>query len=164
MQKISHKQLKKGSILVEAIVGVTLFLLIVLALSQAFVLSLKASLSNTDNVQGAYLSEEGLEAARIWRDATWTGNIASLTSGTSYYFAWNGTTWTATSTNIFIDGLFERKIVFSDVYRNGSQDIVQSGGSLDSNTRKAVVSVSWRAASATTTRSLSTYLTNVYKN
>src|SRR3989344_5170826 len=50
-----------------------------------------------------------------------------------------------------------------DVYRHGGEDITESG-TLDPDTKKVTVSVSWRAQSGTSTRSLSIYMTNMFNN
>ena len=99
--------------------------------------------------------------AKIFRDTSWT-NISAPVTGSSYYLTFNGTSWATSTTNTYIDGVFERKIVLSDVYRDANDDIVSSGGVLDTGTRKATVTVSWYEKTATTTKSISTYLTNIF--
>jgi hypothetical protein len=106
-----------------------------------------------------------MEAVRLMRDDSWTTNIAGQTMGVPFYIAYNGTTWKATSTVQYIDNQFVRTVTINNVSRNSStQDIVTSGGTQDSNTKKITVSVSWFDHGATTTRSLQTYLTNIFSN
>jgi len=78
------------------------------------------------------------------------------------YFNTASSTWkstdTATSTGIFI-----RKYCLSDVKRLSSTGDISTSTSavLDSSTKKVTVSVSWKGKNGTTTKSLSTYITNV---
>jgi type II secretory pathway pseudopilin PulG len=151
-------------VLVEALVASAIISVVLAAGVSAFLLSVRTSLGNAQEVQSAFLAEEGLEAIRILRDNGWTSNIATQTSSSTFYLAWSGTTWLATSSNRYIDSTFERKVAFYDVYRDSNQDITSSGGTLDSNTKKVTVSVSWKTPSGTSTRSLSMYLSNVFSN
>ena len=130
----------------------------------AFTTALRSVIGSTTRVQAAYLQEEGMDAVRILRDDSWTNNIASQTPGVAFYLTFDGTTWKSTTTNTFIDTVFMRTATLDSVYRNGSQDIVSSGGNLDANTRKVTVSVSWADRGATTTQTLATYLTNLFNN
>ena len=97
------------------------------------------------------------------RDNGWTANIASQTASSTFYISFNGSTWVSTASNTYIDGTFERSVVLYDVYRDGGEDITESG-TLDPDTKKVTVSVSWRAQSGTSTRSLSIYMTNMFNN
>ena len=155
---------KKGSLLIEAVVSVSVALLMLLAIIGTFSLTLRSAIVNSDRAQAAYLEEEGLEIIRILRDDSWNGNIASHSSGTNFYLGFNGTTWKATTTDTYIDNIFERKAVLTDVYRDNNQNIVSSGGTLDTKTKKATISVSWSSAVGTTTKSISTYFTNIFNN
>jgi Tfp pilus assembly protein PilV len=158
------KYSSSGFSLVEAVVVVAVTLLILLGLSSALNLIFKLSISNTNKVQATFLEEEGLEIIRLLRDDSWSTKIVPWATGSNFYLHFNNVIWQATTTNIYINNLFERKVVLSNVYRDGSQNIVSSGGVLDPNTKKVTVFVSWANGPATTTRSLSTYLTNVFNN
>lgn len=162
--KKHEKRAERGSVLIEAVIAAAIVLAVLMGVITAFSRLYRSAISNTANLQAAFLEEEGLEAVRILRDNGWAANIAPQTSGARVYLYFNGTTWTATSSNIYIDGVFERAVVFADVRRDGDQNIVPSGGTVDANTKKVTVSVSWSARGATTTRSLSTYLANVFNN
>jgi hypothetical protein len=110
------------------------------------------------------LLDEGAEALRLMRDDGWTTNIASLTVDTPYRLAWNNA-WTATTSTALIDNYFDRTFTLSSVSRDASSyDIVSSGGTADTNTKKATVSVSWNDGSGTTTKSVELYLYNRFAN
>jgi len=155
--------MRSGIILIEALVAASILSLVLASAIGAFLLTIRTSLGNGADVQAAFLAEEGLEAMRILRDNSWSGNIASQTSG-DFYLAFDGTTWQATSINTYIDNAFERSITIFDVQRDGNGDIVTQGGAIDVDTKKVMVNVSWRTQSGTSTYSLSTYLTNMFDN
>ena len=154
---------KRGFGLLEIVIGlavITLFLFGVLAVAR---LSARLSEENANNIKAAFLLEEGTEALKILRDAGWQQNIAALAISGDYYFSFDNGQWQATSSNVFIDGLFERKLRLENVYRD-SQARIADSGELDSNTKKAALSVGWRSRGATTTKTISTYLTNLFNN
>ena len=89
-----------------------------------------------------------------------------MTPGATYYLYWTGTAWISTTTPQIIETVFTRSVVLSEVNRNGSDDIVTTGGSLDDWTRKVKVTVTWtsKANRATSTKSIETYITNLFNN
>ena len=64
---------------------------------------------NLKVVKAEFLLEEGIEAVRSFRDLDWT-NFSNISSDIDYYFSFEDNFWVATSTNIFVDNLFERKL------------------------------------------------------
>ncbi len=153
-----------GSALLEVLFGVSVVSIVLLSLLGAYNIYLKNAFRLTEKVQASFLAEEGVEAIRVIRDSSFSTGLSTLVSNTSYYFSFEGGTWKATTSDIFIDGLFSRKFVVSNVSRDANDDIVTSGGTNDSNTKKAVVTVSWNSGGATSTVSISTYITNLFSN
>ncbi|MEK9182160.1 MAG: hypothetical protein AAB781_01055 [Patescibacteria group bacterium] len=160
-QKISKKPFSKGFGLVEIIIGSTILTVSLIAISTYFQKSLQLSQDSGKTVQASFLLEEGIEAVKFFRDTSWV-NISGLTAGTSYFFQFDGTKWATTSANVFVDGVFERKLTIDNVPRDVNDDIVSSGGTDDPDTKKATVSVSWLGRNGTTTKSISTYITNIF--
>lgn len=152
-----------GFTLIELLVGTSVLAIVFVSLSTAYNLYVGHGLSNNRTIKAAYLLEEGVEAVKFWRDISWTANIATLTVSQPYYLYWNGTGWVSTTTSQSVDGSYLRSFKLDQVYRDGVSDIASSG-TLDPNTRKLTVSVSWTQAGTTTTRSLSTYITNLFGN
>lgn len=148
----------------EIAIAVGIISLSIFSLASVSNLSLKLTEENVRNTQAAFLMEEGIEAVKILRDASWSANISPLVAGNSYYLDFSGHNWRATSTNVYIGGIFERKFSLQNVNRDSSDRIVSSGGTLDPDTKKLVVSVSWRSRLSTTTQSISAYLTNLFNN
>ena len=147
--------------LIEVVVGLSLISITLIGLISTYNLFLEAALKNTKRVQSAYLLEEGLEAIRSIRDESWDTNISSLTIGNSYGFSFNGSKWTTTYGAEVIDNIFYREVIVSNVLRDANDDI-SSSGTLDSNTKFFTVNVLWLEGGATTTKSISTYLTKLF--
>lgn len=150
--------------LVEVVVASAVLSVSLLAISGFFQATLRASRITESAVQGDYLLEEGMEALKTFRDMSYTANFKNMSTTTTYYFSWNGTSWATTTTGSMIDGKFERKFTLSDVGRT-SGDIVSSGGAFDSEVKLATVSVAWWSpVVGTTTRSIQTYILNIFNN
>lgn len=160
-QKILNKHRSKGFGLIEIIIGSAILTVSLIAISTYFQKSLQLSQDSGKTTQASFLLEEGMEVAKFFRDTSWQ-NISGLTVGTSYFLQFDGTKWATTSFNVFVDGVFERKLVIDNVARDANDDIVSSGGTDDSGTKKATVSVSWLGRTGTTTKSISTYITNIF--
>lgn len=154
---------KGGFALIEALVASAVLVVVLAGAIGALLLSTRSGSGIGERLEATFLADEGIEALRIMRDSSWSANIESLASNTKFYLEWNGTMWVATTTNTYIDGAFERSVVLYDVYRDSNQTIAGSGD-LDGDTRKVTVTVSWMADAATSTRSLSAYITNLFDN
>lgn len=148
--------------MVEVIIATSIVLVFLVALVGAYSLYLTISLSNIRKVEATFLAEEGVEAVRSIRDQSWD-QITALLTGVDYWLVWTGSGFEATTTSGYIDGIYDRRAVFDEVQRNSSSDIVLSGGTADPDTRKVTVTVSWREKNATTTKVISTYLTNLFE-
>ncbi len=153
----------KGSGIVEVLIGLAIIAVGIFSIMRAFNYYLKFALSHRYDVQTALLLEEGIEAVKILRDAGWSAKIAPLSPGTTYGLAYFGGTWTSTTTLKYIDSKFSRTFVLSNVYRDAN-DKIASSGTLDSNTKKITISVAVRNILATSTKSISTYITNLFAN
>lgn len=162
--KNSKKNLNLGLTLVEVLIATSIILVFLLALLGAHNLYIKTALSSGEVIKAAELAEESLEVMRFLRNSSWDTNIAPLSLDTNYYLVLGAGNWNVSTTNIFVDNLFERKVRLSAVSRDVNGDIVSSGGTLDPNTLLLVSLVSWRVGEATTTRSISTYITDLHDN
>lgn len=156
-------QKQRGFGLVEMLIGAAVLSTSLLGISSFFQKTLEVSSLTQSAVQGDYLLEEGVEVVKLFRDAGYANKIAKLSTTTPTYLAWDGTNWATSTTNVFVDGKFERKINVSEVKRNASEDISETG-TLDPSTRLVAVSVAWNIKGATTTRTIQTYITNIFNN
>lgn len=159
--KYQYRENEKGFSMVEVVLATSIILGFLLALFSINNLYLKTALSNTDSMKATFLAEESLEAMRFLRDLSWHNNIQQLSTTTDYNLVFESNLWKATTTVRYVDSIFEREVALDDVYRNSSSDIVSTGGTADPNTRLIIATVSWFNGSATTTKSISTYLSNI---
>ncbi|MBI5077863.1 MAG: hypothetical protein HZB11_00650 [Candidatus Yonathbacteria bacterium] len=149
--------------LVEMLVGAAALSVAMFAVSGFFQTTLVASRTTQTAIQGDYLLEEGMEALKLFRDTSYANSLGKMSTTTTYYFSWNGTTWATTTVNTLIDGKFERKFTISDVKRDANEDIASSG-TYDPDIKLVNVSVAWKSGTGTTTRSIQTYITNIFNN
>ncbi len=155
---------KQGFGLLEVIIGVSVISVALFSLATVSNIALKAAEESSKSIKAVFLLEEGMEAIRFLRANGWYAKIAVLNPGAVYYFEFYNNGWRATSTNVYIDGVFERSFVLQNVNRDSGDDIAASGGTLDFGTKKITVSASWRIKTATTTKSISSYITDLFGN
>lgn len=157
-------KLEKGVTLVEVLVAAGIIVTFLTTLVSVHNTYLRSSFSNVDSVKATFLAEEGIEAVKGIRDTSWASNILPLTNGTAYYLVFGNGAWSLNTTSTSVDSRFYRKITLSAVNRDSVSAITTSGGTLDANTRKITSSVSWLDRGATTTRSIDTYIANIFSN
>ncbi|KKP56223.1 MAG: hypothetical protein UR80_C0027G0004 [Parcubacteria group bacterium GW2011_GWB1_35_5] len=159
----AKRDTKCGFSLVEMVIMISVATFSILIIWKIYTAFIKVSVSNPSLFQASFLAEEGIEAVKFMRDDSWTSNIAPLSSGASYILAFDNVAWEATTTLTLIDNQFDRRVVFEDVNRDGAGDIAISG-SPDLNTKKVTITVSWRKDTGTTTREITTYVSNIFDN
>lgn len=165
--KKSKKGVFKGFGMIEVIVAVAIIAIAFTALFDVYSSYLRVQFANARIVKASFLLEEGLEVVRLLRDTSWSSTIGNTTVGTTYYLNWTGSAWQTTTTSQTVDTLYTRTITFSNAYRDGADRLVTSGGTLDTNTRGFTVTVTWptnMTTSGTTSRQVSSYITNMFTN
>jgi len=151
----------RGFSLIEALVGAAIISAALLALSSVSATLQRISTTNRHQIRTAYLLEEGMEVARYLRDKGWD-QFTALTPGVAYQLAYAAGDWSATTTAQVIDATYTRTVTITPVLRDASQHIVLTGGTLDQETKKVVVAVTWNNRGATTTQSATTYLAKIF--
>lgn len=164
-QKIKNKS---GIGLVEIIIASSIISITILVLLTVYTMVSKHSNYNIYTLKGSQIAEETIEVLKFLRDSGWNSNIETLSTNTTYHPYWNinlvPNRWTAVTSNILLENKYEVSFVLSDVYRDGSHNVVSSGGTLDNGSRKVNINVSWRQNGATSTKSMETYLFNIFNN
>ncbi len=145
-------------LVVIAIIATTLTSLLGLVSFSLRIISLTRQTSQANNTaQGI------MEQVRNFRDGTnWnTDGLGILATDVNYYAQKSGSPpkWQLVQGTKTING-FTQKVVFEDVMRNGNDDIVVSGGTDDSDTRKITATVFWEERGKAHQIELVTYLTN----
>lgn len=153
----------RGIGLIEGVVAVAIVGTAFVALVGAFHLFLRAGLRTTPALKGLFLLEEGLEAVRSVRDRGWQTDITPLPLNTAHYLTFSGSQWTlATTPAPYVDGTYDRSVILAPVSRDGDGRIVSSGGTPDDGTRQVTVNISWWSGNATTTKTASLYITDLF--
>lgn len=155
----------KGMGLLEIVIGTSIISISMIGLIFTFNFFIRAGFENTEKIQAIYLLEEGIEVFRFMRDNSWSANTASLSKDIPYYLVLVGLEWQATTTISFIDNIFDRTILISDVHRRDSDsDIIASttpdSKTIDTNTVKITTKVVWDDKEIEAI----TYLTNIFNN
>lgn len=166
--KISKYKTNKyagGIGLIEIVVGVAIISIALVGIIASFNLYLKSGFTNTQKVKAVFLAEEGVEALRFIRDNGWTINIASLSTGVTYYFEFEDSIWKSTTTPEIITGVYSRSFVLDDAYRRvGDSDLVASTSpsskAIDSEARLVTVQVAWGENNVV---EMTTYLMNLFE-
>lgn len=154
-----------GAGVIELVIAVFILGIFIFAFVGALNASLQVARSASAQTQARFLLEEGIEAARNIRDWDWDTIDLAATS-TDYYLSFSSGRWSmATATTPLIDGMFERVLVFEDVFRDAaSRDIVSSGGVWDRNIKKVTASASWQGKASEQSVSMSAYVANLFDN
>jgi Tfp pilus assembly protein PilV len=157
----------RGMGLIEIVIGSTIIVLGVLGLISSFGKYVSYAIANQKNVQAAYLAEEGLEGVTFLREKSWNTYIKApaLSTTTTYYLTWDSTNlfWKATTTAQYVDNDYLRSFTIADVKRDGTGKIASSG-TYDPDTKQINLTVSYSQGHATTTKTMSTYIANIWGN
>lgn len=152
MDNITVPRTKQGFGLIEVIVASAIISTLLLGTTWVARISFRMVSESSLRSRANFLLEEGIEVVRILRDTSWSSYITPLAINTVYYPVFSGLSWSlSTSSPGLIDGLFERQIVFGDVYRrNSDDDIVDINApdpkTKDAGTRHVSTRVLWRNA------------------
>lgn len=174
-----HRPLKlnKGFTLIEVMLATALLLMFSTATIGLFRIGTLSNTKSEHAVKGMMLAKEGIEAVYSVRDAggsswNWTSTPVSTINNEYYQPSISGTAWTLGSkistvpvpTMVSPHAGFSRRVYIQDVRRAvgcGSSicNIVESGGSVDSGTKKVTVIVEWFEENVSKQASASSYLT-----
>ena len=114
--------------------------------------------NNEHQSQATSLASEAMEAVRFVRDDNWDTFAALDTQLDFHPVAGIGWTLQSGCENI---GVFQRCVNINQVYRDDvTGDPVDSGGTLDSDSRKVIVEITWTDNNRNHDYNIESYLTN----
>lgn len=125
-----------GQSIVEIIVAVSILIIIASSTVIAVLGSFTTIRLAKEQTQATYFASEGLEAVKSIKNQDWNNMINGDHGVSSASGKW------AFSGVFDVSGKYTRTITVSDIYRQNG-DIVQSGGTLDRDTKKIVSSIKW---------------------
>ena len=162
---VKHLQNEKGISIIELLTVIAIIMVALTSLLGVATFSLSRSILTKETIQANNLAQEAIEAVRNFRDGTaWDTNGLGVITGEAAYYGgsyyiqktadippkWQLILGEETITN------FTRKIVFLNAQRDTNDNIVETGGTNDPNTKKVTVTVSWKDKKV----EIITYLTN----
>lgn len=162
-----------GFTVIEILIACSIISVSMFALMQTAQKGLTLSHQALKKSQASLFLEEGAEAVKSIRDNSWA-TIDGLSLNTPYYLFFNTTTksWILDNTSTTsltghvptypIDGVFTRTVNISSVGRDANDDILVSGGTIDSRTKLVTISVSWPIPGSLNTKSLSFYISDIF--
>lgn len=158
--KNNFNRKNRGFGLIEIVLGVSILSLVIVSAYAVSGNALRLNRLALDQVEAGFLSIEGAEAFRFLRDRDFA-YLSGLSTTTDYYLTWTSGNWATTTTVSSIDGKFYRKARITDVFRDASDDIAESG-THDPDTKKVRIETAWKTARfGTTTKSVELYLTKI---
>lgn len=130
---------QNGQSLVELLVAIGLAAILLPALLTGFVATRSGRAQQDQRLKATAYLREAQEAMRIIQANGWE----NLVNGTFHPIV-SGSTWALAQGLETISSVnFTRQIVISDAFRDGSGNIVTSGGTVDPSTKLITISVSW---------------------
>ncbi|MBN2016229.1 hypothetical protein JW766_05370, partial [Candidatus Dojkabacteria bacterium] len=129
-----------GFSIIEVILAIAVFALFVTSFIGAIIYGEQSSAMAGTRGRAVFLADEAIEAVMSIRDDAWNEIIYSQSAVDTTGSRWNLTGEGSTETI----GPYTRVITFSDVCRDGSDNIVDCPGSYtDIHTKKVTVTVTW---------------------
>jgi type II secretory pathway pseudopilin PulG len=150
---------KSGQLLIEALMGLAIASIILPALFLGFFATKQGKAQQNQRIQAIALMKEAQEAARSVREKGWS----NFTTDGNYHPQIIGNTWNLQAGNEIIEDNFTRTVTITSVQRDANGEIVLSGGTVDTSTKKVEVSVSWTQPYTSSVRSVM-YITRFLGN
>lgn len=147
-----------GQSIMEVVLVMAIFGILAAALASLVVGGLRSLQQGGQQTEAEALAQEGMAAVRSIRDGAWNELLYDQSKvevvGSQWVLSGEGTSETI--------GIFTRTISFSDVCRDGTDDIVACPGTYtDVHSKKVVVAVEWDTTTgATNAVEKTAYLTN----
>lgn len=154
----------KGISIVEIIIAAAIIGISVVGIIGAIQIYLKIVYQNAREAQAVLLLDETAEALQYIRDESFDTYIATIPLDTSYTVFWNATGYELATSTIMLPYDMTRTVVFEEVRRDGSDQLVTSGGSVDDDTRKAIITIEWPYKDETKTLVSEMLIHNLYEN
>ncbi|MEY4440793.1 MAG: hypothetical protein RLY49_419 [Candidatus Parcubacteria bacterium] len=154
----------KGISIVEIVIAAGIIAVSVTGIVGAIQIYLKIVHQNAREAQAVLVLDETAEALQYLRDEGYSTNIESNPLNTEFSIFWNGSGYELGTSTITLSYEMTRTIQFEEVRRDGNDEIVSSGGVVDPDTRKAVITIEWPYQGQTKTISSEMLIHNTYEN
>jgi len=162
----------KGFSIIEALVGITLAALLLVAFTALISQTIKINHANTSGLKATMYLQELIEIAKDLEQSTstWQSNWISTTGqecNTLYvcYPMASGTTWTLISTTTTAKGeylennIYTRWLTIENVCRDSNKNIdACPSDELSTSTKKVIATITWNNGFGSQTSTLETYV------
>lgn len=152
-------QLEQGQSIIEFIIAVAILAIIAGSTVTVILGAFSTTRLAEEETQATFFATEGIEAVQSIRNQNWDG----LVNGDPHGLTKSGGIWTFFGTSDDPDGTgkFTRTIAIADVQRNSEGKIVESGGTVDPDSKKVTSTITWDfTPSRQNEVELTVYLTN----
>ncbi len=131
----------KGFSVIEVLLAAAMFMIFSVATGTVVLQGFSGNRLGEEQTIASQYATEGLEAARSIKNQAFTGLVNSAGVGIVQF----GGVWTFSGANNQFgpSNKYTRVLSITDVLRDGSGNIVASGGTLDPDTKKITSTVSW---------------------
>lgn len=153
---------RRGISIVEIVVAAAIISISVVGIVGAIQVYLKIVYQNTRQTQAVLLLDETAEAIQSIRDQDYS-SIADLNTNTTYTVFWNGSAYQIGTSPITLQYNMTRTFTLEDIKRN-SQDVIVQSGTIDPNTKKAVITIKWPYKDSQQTLTSEVLIHNLYDN
>ncbi len=147
-----------GQSLIEILIALGLAALLLPALLTGLIASREGKAQEGQRLVATALLREAEEAVRSIREQNWS----NISSNGTYHPEISDSAWIMSPLEENIDG-YIRKIEIGDASRNLSGNIIETGGTLDTSTKKVATTVSWNTPYTSSVKS-TTYLQRYLQN
>lgn len=128
----------RGFGLLETLLSITILAIVSTLVATVLIDVNRSNLASQNTVKANQILTESTEAIRSIRDQ----NFLYLENG-SYGLQESNSAWSFSGTEDVVDSLFTRRVIISDVYRNGSGDIDDAGSNLDDRIKRVSIEIEW---------------------
>ena len=166
-----HQRYNRGISIIELLVAIVIMGVAVSALISFATFSLRTVSLLKQTTQASFFVQDAVEALKNYRDNTeWNDDdpsdnydgLGQVAIGVPFHLELSGDApprWQLLLGEETL-GIFTRDIVMESVERDTADNIVESGGTFDPETKKATVTVSWEERGGIKELEITTYLTN----
>lgn len=147
-----------GQSIIELLIVMALMAILLPVLIGGMIMTREGKPQQLRQAQAAQRMREVAEALRSIRERNWE----SIAIAGVYHVTTDGVQWSIAPGALTSEGI-TTEVVVSDVYRDSTNTIVSTGGSIDPSTKKVDITLSWMLPFPTSTTSslyLSRYLDN----
>lgn len=135
----SHFSIRSGQTLIELIIVMGIAAIILPALLTGFVASRNGKPQQQQRIQAVSVLKETESALRNIKNSNWSGlNVNGV-----YHTEISGTQWSLLPNSITNSNGIKQEVIVSDVMRDSSGVIVETGGTIDPSTKKVEIIISW---------------------